>query len=129
MRKTLMIATAAVALLSAPAFAAPYDDGYNPAAPAEVTTGAVAGTAVGVGVSEGWFGATAAGVALPTTAVGAAATGGVVGVGAAAGIDAIIQPCRGVSALLGLNKAQCAQRQAALDANYAGGPHRRVVRR
>jgi hypothetical protein len=126
MRKALMIATAAAALVSAPAFAAPYNDGYNPA---EVGTGAVVGTVAGVGVSEGWFGATVAGTALPTTAVGAAATGGVVGVGTAAGIDAIIQPCRGVSALLGLNKAECGQRQAAIDAQYTGGSHRRVIRR
>lgn len=125
MRKALMIAAAAAALASAPALAAePYYD-YNPAAPAEVTTGAVTGTVVGVGVSEGWFGATAAGVALPTTAVGAAATGGVVGVGTVAGIDAVIQPCRGVSALLGLNKAECAARQQAMYTPHHG---RRVVR-
>src|SRR3954469_12963065 len=128
MRKALMIATAAVALFSAPAFAAePYYD-YNPAAPADVTTGAVAGTVAGVGVSEGWFGATVAGTALPAGAVGAAAAGGVVGVGAAAGVDAVIQPCRGFHAVFGLNRAECAQRQAALESPQTV-THRRVIRR
>jgi hypothetical protein len=132
MRKTLM-AIAAVATLSTPAFAASqvtvYGGDYNPAAPAEVTTGAVAGTAVGVGVSEGWITSSAVGAALPATAVGAAAVGGVAGVGAAAGIDAVIQPCRGVQALFGMNKQACAQRQAALDAQQMGTTHRRIVRR
>jgi hypothetical protein len=127
MRKTLM-AIAAVVALSTPALAASqvtvYGD-YNPAAPAEVTTGAVAGTAVGVGLSEGWISGSIGGAALPTTAAGAAAVGGVVGVGAAAGIDAVIQPCRGFSALFGLNKQECAARQQAMYAPQS----RRVVRR
>jgi len=131
MRKTIL-AMAAVAALATPALAAQQVTVYgnsNPAAPAEVTTGAVAGTAVGVGVSEGWFGTTVAGSALPATAAGAAAVGGVAGVGAAAGIDAVIQPCRGFQALFGMNQQACAQRQAALDAQYMGTTHRRVVRR
>jgi hypothetical protein len=131
MRKTLM-AIAAVAALSTPALAASQVTVYgnqNPAAPAEVATGAVAGTAVGVGLSEGWITGSIGGAALPATAAGAAAVGGVAGVGAAAGIDAVIQPCRGLQALFGMNQQACAQRQAALDAQQMGTTHRRVVRR
>ena len=132
MRKTIL-AMAAVAALATPAFAESitvYGNGtYNPAAPAEVATGAVTGAVVGVGVSEGWFGGTVAGAALPATAAGAAAVGGVAGVGAVAGIDSVIQPCRGFQALFGMNQQACAQRQAALDAQYMGTTHRRVVRR
>jgi hypothetical protein len=118
MRKTIL-AIAAVSMLSTPALAANavtvYGD-YNPAAPAEVTTGAVAGTAVGVGVSEGWFGGTVAGAAIPAGTAGAVAAGGVAGVGAAAGIDAIVQPCRGFQALFGANKESC------VNGHYVG-PH------
>ena len=133
MRKTIL-AMAAVAALATPALAAQRvtvygDQHYNPAAPAEVTTGAVAGTAVGVGLSEGWISGSIGGAALPATAAGAAAVGGVAGVGAAAGIDAVIQPCRGFQALFGMNQQACAQRQAALDAQYTGATHRRVIRR
>jgi hypothetical protein len=107
------MAIAAVSVLSTPALAASavtvYGD-YNPAAPAEVTTGAVAGTVVGVGVSEGWFGASGAfgsSSAIAASTAGAATVGGVAGVGAAAGIDAIVQPCRGFSAFFGLNQGSC----------------------
>jgi hypothetical protein len=121
MRKTLL-AIAAVSLMATPVLAQQrvtvYGD-YNPAAPAEVTTGAVAGTAVGVGVSEGWFGGTVAGAAIPAGTAGAVAAGGVVGVGAAAGIDAIVQPCKGFHALFGANKDAC------VNGNYVG--HGRVA--
>lgn len=116
MRKTIL-AIAAFAALSTPAFAASsvtvYGD-YNPAAPAEVATGAVAGTAVGVGVSEGWFGASAA-AALPASTAGAVAVGGVAGVGTVAALDAAIQPCRGVQAFFGLNKGSC------VNGHFVGG--------
>ena len=130
MRKTIL-AMVAVAALATPAFAESITvyGSQNPAAPAEVATGAVTGAVVGVGVSEGWFGGTVAGAALPATAAGAAAVGGVAGVGAVAGIDSVIQPCRGFQAVFGMNKPQCAQRQAALDAQYMGTTHRRVIRR
>jgi|SRR5690242_8538381 hypothetical protein len=121
MRKTLL-AIAAVSLMATPVLAQQrvtvYGD-YNPAAPAEVTTGAVAGTAVGVGVSEGWFGSTVAGAAIPAGTAGAVAAGGVAGVGAAAGIDAIVQPCRGFQALFGMNKDAC------VNGNFVG--HGRVA--
>ena len=122
MRKALLIAVATVAL-SAPAFA----QDYNPNAPAEVGAGAVAGTAAGVAVSEGVIGGSL-GAALPATVAGAAATGGVAGVGVAAGIDAFTQPCRGAAAVFGMNRQECAQRQASIDAQHLG-TQRRVIRR
>jgi hypothetical protein len=125
MRKTLL-AIAAVAAISTPALAqnsrvTVYGD-YNPYAPAEVTTGAVAGTAVGVGVAEGWFGASGAfgsSSAIAASTAGAATAGGVAGVGVVAGLDAIVQPCRGFSALFGANKDAC------VNGNFVG--HGRVA--
>jgi hypothetical protein len=125
MRKAILIAAATVAL-SAPAFAQTAE--YNPYAPAEVATGAVAGTVAGVAVSEAWIGG-GLGAALPATTAGAVATGGVVGVGTVAGIDAVVQPCRGLQAVFGANRQYCAQRQAAIDAQLTGAPGRRVIRR
>jgi hypothetical protein len=118
MRKTLL-AIAAVSVFSAPALAESvtvYGD-YNPYGPAEVTTGAVAGTAVGVGVAEGWFGASGAlgsSSAIAASTAGAATAGGVAGVGVVAGLDAIVQPCRGFSAFFGANKDVC------VNGNYVG---------
>ena len=123
MRKALLIAAATLAF-SAPAFAQSND--YNPAAPAEVGAGAVAGTAAGVAVSEGVIGGSL-GAALPATVAGAAVTGGVAGVGVAAGIDAAIQPCRGFAAVFGMNRQECAHRQAMADRQHLG-PQRRVIR-
>jgi len=124
MRKTFM-AIAAVVALSTPALAASqvtvYGD-YNPAAPAEVATGAVAGTAVGVGVSEGWFsGALGSSSAIAASTAGAATVGGVAGVGTVAAIDSVVQPCRGFQAVFGMNKDAC------VNGNFVG--HGRVVTR
>ncbi|HYE85052.1 MAG TPA: hypothetical protein VEA16_01765 [Vicinamibacterales bacterium] len=123
MRKALLIAAATVAL-SAPAFA----QDYNPSAPAAVGAGAVAGTAAGVAVSEGVIGGSL-GAALPGTVAGAAVTGGVAGVGVAAGIDAFTQRCRGAAAVFGMNRQECAQRQAMIDGQQLGTTQRRVIRR
>jgi hypothetical protein len=123
MRKTLL-AIAAVTALATPALAESvtvYRD-YNPAAPGEVTAGAVAGTAVGVGVAEGWFGASGAlgsSSAIAASTAGAATVGGVAGVGTVAAIDSVIQPCRGFHALFGANKDAC------VNGNFVG--HGRVA--
>ncbi len=118
MRKIIpMLAVcAAAAAVATPAFAQPpryYNDyaaqpvdGYA-AQPVEVGAGAVTGTVVGLGFSEGWWGPTVAGTVFPTTAAGAATVGGVAGVGTVALLDAAIEPCRGFQALLGLNKQAC----------------------
>ena len=94
MRKIFIVLSA----ISAMAFATPASaqERGNPAA---VVTGAAAGTVVGLGLYNSWFGSGALVSALPTSAAGAAATGGVVGVGAIALVDAAMQPCRGFRAL------------------------------
>jgi hypothetical protein len=82
-----------------------------------------AGTVVGLGVSEGWWGATVAGTALPTSVAGAAAVGGVAGIGTVALIDAFTQPCYGFAALFDVNSGACVNGQ------YVGYQPRRVIRR
>ena len=112
MRRALYtISIAAIAAtLAAPALAEP------PRQPDYVapTAGVVGGTVVGLGLTEGWWGASPAiaGAALPTTAAGAAAIGGVAGIGGMALVDAAIQPCAGFHALLDLNQRYCAQQNA-----------------
>ena len=110
--KALSIAAIAAAALATPALAQ-QDDRYPVATTTAVAlgTGAVAGTVVGVGLYEGWFGTTAAGTVLPASAAASAAVGGVVGVGAVAVIDGWVQPCRGMQALLGVNRANCVNGQ------------------
>lgn len=68
----------------------------NHATPVDISLGVVGGTLAGVGISQDWWGATSAGVALPTTAAGAAAV-----------VDAVLQPCFGLQALFGLNHGAC----------------------
>jgi len=108
MRKTLsLLAIAVAATFATSALAEPYGvEQTNDAAPAAVT-GVVAGTAVGLGVSEGWFGTTVAGTALPTTVAGAAAVGGVAGLGSVALIDSVVERCRGFQAVFGMNRHEC----------------------
>lgn len=128
MRKLLsVLSLAAAAVFTASAAQAAYYypvtvyPQYPARVQAETTTGVIAGTAIGVGVSEGWFGSTVAGAALPASAAGAAAVGGVAGIGAIALIDAATQPCRGFAALFGLNHGACVNGQ------YVGyGPRPRV---
>jgi hypothetical protein len=108
MRKTLslLVIAAAAAFTTSALAESSFVEQTNDAAPAALT-GAVAGTAVGLGVSEGWFGTTVAGTALPTTVAGAAAVGGVVGIGSIALIDSAVERCRGFQALFGLNRHEC----------------------
>jgi hypothetical protein len=119
---TLFLAAAAVMVTSA-AQSRPYVEQHNPAAPADVTAGVVSGTVIGLGISEGWWGATAADAALPTTAAGAAAVGGVAGIGMVAAIDSLVQPCRGFHALFNLSDGQCA------NGHYVGYLARHYYRR
>jgi hypothetical protein len=105
-----VLAVATAAALVTPAFADPaesnpnYNRGEYAVAPA--VGGVVAGTAVGVGLYEGWYTGAVA-TALPATAAGAAATGGVAGVGAFALVDSVIEPCRGFAAVFGANHNEC----------------------
>ena len=106
MRKTFITLSAisAIALMAIPASARerqhvvvhPYPATVSPAATA---TGVAAGTVVGLGLTQGWWGATGAAAALPVSAAGAAVVGGVAGIGTIAMIDAATQPCRGFRAL------------------------------
>jgi len=113
MRKVLCVLSlaAAAALTASTAQAARYYP--YPAYPyanrdaAELGAGAVGGTVAGLGVSEGWWGATAAGATLPTTVAGAAALGGVAGIGVVAALDAVTEPCRGFAAIFGVNHGAC----------------------
>ncbi len=119
----------AASLLSTAAVAAPNSYYSGPGYPPEVTaseigTGAVVGTAVGVGLYNGWYGTGVAATTLGATAGTAAATGGVAGVGTVALLDAAIEPCAGFHAVLGLNRANCVNGQYV---EYV--PQRRVIRR
>lgn len=89
------------------AYAPPYEPPYHSRAAGAIGAGVVAGTVAGLGVSEGWWGATVAGAALPTTVAGAAAIGGVAGIGAAALVDAALEPCRGFAAMFNLSEGEC----------------------
>ena len=112
MRKALCAVSVAVlaAALVTPALAEPprQQDCVAPA------VGVVGGTVLGLGLTEGWWGASPAiaGAALPTTAAGAAAVGGVAGIGGIALVDAAIQPCAGFHAMFLLNEDYCAQQNA-----------------
>jgi hypothetical protein len=103
------LAVATAAALATPAVAEPADVNPNYGSVyigADAVGGALVGTAVGVGLYNGWYtGAFAA--SLPATAAGAAATGGVAGIGTVALIDAAVEPCRGFHALLGMNEHEC----------------------
>ena len=138
MRKTLcVLSVAAATALAAPAMAqGRYDRSTLTAA--ELGAGVVAGTVVGVGISEGWW-TTAAGAALPTTAAGAAVLGGVAGIGTVVAIDALVQPCAGFSAMFNLRPGQCVNGEyvgysaqpmgyAARPARYSARPTRSAVR-
>ena len=112
MRKVLWAVSVAAltAALAIPALADPprQRDYVAPAA------GVVGGTVLGLGLTEGWWGASPAiaGAALPTTVAGAAAIGGVAGIGGIAFVDAAIQPCAGFHAMFLLNQQYCAEQNA-----------------
>jgi len=125
MRKTFT-AISAVVLTAALAMPALADPPRNRDYVAPVA-GVAAGTAFGLGISEGWWGA-AAGAALPATTAGAAAAGGVAGIGAVALVDAALQPCAGFHAMLDLNEQYCAQQNAQQIAMQEEGAGRPVYR-
>jgi hypothetical protein len=119
----LALSIVAAAALSPAASAQQLYDPDAPAVAAPVATGAVAGTVVGVGVSEAWFGSTVAGASLTGGAAAAATAGGVAGIAAIALIHSVTTPCHGF--LIGLDvfnpgPSACAQPLP---------PPRRVVRR
>jgi hypothetical protein len=115
----LSVAAVAATALATPASAR--SDLYANSRGGALLAGAAAGTVLGVGLYNGWFSADAATIPIfPATAAGAAVSGGVVGVGTIALIDASVQPCRGFHALFGLNHGACA------DGEYVGYGARRM---
>lgn len=103
------------------AYAPAYRD-ENRARVVAPVAGVVAGTVFGLGISEGWWGATIGEVALPATTAGAAALGGVAGMGTVALVDAALQPCRGFAAMFGFNHDAC------VNGRYVGYAPRPPVR-
>ena len=103
----LSAATIAAAALATPAMAR-MDNYRDSPATGEALTGAAVGTAVGVGLYEGWYGSSVLATSAGATAGSAAVVGGVAGVGAVALLDAAIQPCSGFHAVFGMNRDECA---------------------
>ncbi len=103
MRKTLIALSAAAALTAtaaSPVLANPHHHHRQNLAYAAPAAGAVAGTVFGVGLYNGWWGASTFPAAAST--VGGSITGGVlVGAGTAALIHAAVTPCQGFHALFG----------------------------
>jgi hypothetical protein len=101
MRKTIMTLVAALAVaftLSSPASA-----GKNHPQKPTIIAGVVVGTLVGIGLYEGWFGAsnTFTAKALGHTTAGAATGGFIAGVATVALIHAATTPCQGFHAIFG----------------------------
>ncbi len=105
MRKTLIALSAAAALATAasPALSNPRHHHHHHHQGAAVLGAGAVGTAVGVGLYHGWFGAstTAAAGTLATSTWGAATAGGIAGVGTLALIHAATTKCQGFHALFG----------------------------
>lgn len=104
MRKSVIALAAASALAASavsPALANPHHRHHHHHQHGWVApvAGAAVGTAVGVGLYEGWFGSNAAFASLGTTTSGAIAGGLVAGVGTVALIHAVTTPCQGFQAL------------------------------
>ena len=101
MRKTILTLVSVGALaLATPALANPKHHHRDQGAVAPAV-GVAAGTAIGVGLYNGWLGSSVAATSLGATAATSAVAGGVVGVGAAALIHAAVTPCTGFHALAG----------------------------
>jgi hypothetical protein len=117
----LSVAAVTAGAVALPTLASAQDAQYTTGYVGPVA-GAAVGTAVGVGLYNGWYGASPAvgSLVLPTTAAGAATVGGVAGVGTVAAIDSVFQPCRGFHALFGANKDAC------VNGEYVGYAPRRM---
>ena len=115
----------AVASLATPALAE--IDGVNPNysnyyAPGAVAAGAVVGTAVGVGLYNGWYGSGAFATSAGATAATAVAVGGVAGIGTVALLEGVTAKCHGFG-VIWTARSECVNGQWVGD-----GPVRRDVR-
>jgi len=117
----LSVAAIAAAALATPAMARMDNYRGSPVA-AEAVTGAAVGTALGIGLYQGWYGSGVLATSLGATAGTAAVVGGVAGVGTVALLDAAIKPCTGFHALFGMNRDECA------NGEYVGYAPRRAYR-
>jgi hypothetical protein len=96
MRTSILVFTATAAvLLASPAIA--QDARYHAYAYGAPVAGAAVGTAVGVGLYNGWWSS----AGLPTSVAGSVAVGGLAGIGTAALLHAATTPCQGFHALFG----------------------------
>lgn len=117
----LTVAAVTAGAIAIPTLASAQDAQYTTGAAGPVA-GAAVGTAVGVGLFNGWYGTSSALTtgAFATSVGGAATAGGIAGVGTVAAIDSAFQPCRGFHALFGANKDACA------NGEYVGFQPRRM---
>jgi hypothetical protein len=97
--------------LTTPAMAQSVVENYEAGNYVAPAAGAVVGTVAGVGFYNGWWGSSAAASSLGATVGSSIAAGGVIGVGAAALIDAVVQPCRGFHAMFDLSHGECVNGQ------------------
>ena len=123
----LAFAAAATAALATPALAE--IDGVNPnyansyGAVGAVAAGAVVGTAVGVGLYNGWYGSSAFATSAGLTVGSAVAVGGVAGVGTVVLLEGITAKCHGFG-VLWTARSECVNGQWVGD----GPQYRRAMR-
>jgi hypothetical protein len=124
-------ALALASVLATPAMAQTVVENYEAGNYVAPVAGAVIGTVAGVGFYTAWWGSGTTATALGATAGTAAAAGGVIGVGAAALIDAALQPCRGFHAMFDLSHGECVNGQwvGYQGAGYQEPPHMRRMYR
>lgn len=112
----LALVAAAAAALATPALAEV--DGVNPNyAPVAVATGAVVGTAVGVGLYNGWYGSSAFATSAGLTVGSAVAVGGVAGVGTVVLLEGLTAKCHGFG-VLWTARSECVNGQWVGDRPY-----------
>ncbi len=118
----LSLAAVVAAALISPA-SADVDTINSNYAPAAVATGAVVGTAVGVGLYHGWYGSSAFVTSAGATAGTAAVVGGVAGVGTVVLLEGLTAKCHGFG-VLWTARSEC------VNGRYVGdGPRGRVSMR
>ncbi|HWM80759.1 MAG TPA: hypothetical protein VNQ56_01750 [Pseudolabrys sp.] len=104
-------ALALASVLTTPVMAQSVVENYEAGNYIAPVGGAVIGTVAGVGFYNGWWGSSATAASLGATVGSSIAAGGVIGVGAAALIDAALQPCRGFHAMFDLSHGECVNGQ------------------
>jgi hypothetical protein len=119
-------ALALASVLATPAMAQTVVENYEAGNYAAPVAGAVIGTVAGVGLNNAWWGSGTTATSLGATVGSSIVAGGVIGGGAAALIDAALQPCRGFHAMFDLSHGECVNGQWV---GYQEPPHMRRVYR